>query len=239
MDDIIELGRAAGVGGEVVLRRRTDGGCAVDELIVNGVFAMDSIDTTTERHLAAVATGAGQPLHRVLIGGLGLGYTATEFLRLGTQQVEVVEIEASLVVWARAGATPTLARLAADPRVRLHVGDIAAVLLGTAEQPAGPWDAVVLDVDNGPDFLIHADNGTLYTQQVLEPALQLIRPGGTLAIWCQGRAPELFQLCRDLAPGATEHLSEVVRGSRRLEYAIYTMTSPGAPAATPSVRMNP
>jgi spermidine synthase len=226
VDDRLELGRAQGVAGEVVLRRRDSDDHEIEELIVNGTFAMDSVDTASERRLADVAFQADRSVRDVLVGGLGLGYTAAAVLRRNVRRVDVVEIQLPLVVWARAGLTPTLAAVAADPRVRLHIADIADVLLGRAGDPAGPWDAILLDVDNGPDFLIHDQNAGLYTPTLLAAAYRCLQPGGTLAIWCQSLAPELYQLCRSISATAAEHRVHTRRGDREWEYAIYSLTSP-------------
>ncbi len=207
-------------------------GSPVDELIVNGVFAMDSAHTDTERALAAwvpassgaIATGTDR-LPRVLIGGLGLGYTAAAVLERDVMAVDVVELEPCLVSWARAGVTATLAQVAADPRCQLHVGDVADVFGGRAE-PSGRWDAILLDVDNGPDFLIHAQNEPLYGEPMLAAAYRQLHPGGVLALWSQGPSPLLMRRLNRIAAGAREHRHAVQRDGRQLEYALYTLHRP-------------
>jgi spermidine synthase len=226
METLDTLGRHSGPRGEVVLRRRHGGGVAVEELIVNGVFAMDSADTETERQLAEVAL-AGHSSPRVLVGGLGLGYTADQLLAAGIDHLDVVEIEECLVDWAYAGLTATLARVANDPRVSLHAADVTAVLAGL-RGPRGPWDAIVLDVDNGPDFLIHDTNSALYTEPSLTAAYQQLTPGGTLAIWCQGPAPDLLATLRRLSPTVRPRSFHRSREGRPLSYVIYTAARAGA-----------
>jgi spermidine synthase len=92
------IARAETPAGEVALRRR-DG---VDELVVNGVFAMDSAEVTSE---LALADAAGSPPGRVLVGGLGLGYTAARLLDAGAERLRVVELAEPLLEWASAGLT--------------------------------------------------------------------------------------------------------------------------------------
>jgi spermidine synthase len=230
METLDTLGRHSGPRGEVVLRRRHGADGTVEELIVNGVFAMDSTDTWTERRLAEVAL-ADRAARKVLVGGLGLGYTAAELLSGEVETVDVVEIEGCLVEWAYAGLTATLAAVAADPRVTLHVADVTAVLTGGLDHRLqGPWDAIVLDIDNGPDFLIHGANSALYTEPNLAAAYAALNEGGTLAIWCQGPAPELLATLRRISPTARPHPFERVREGRRLSYVIYTATRTGGPA---------
>ena len=244
MDDLEELGRHVGPRGEVVLRRRTTSvGDPVEELIVNGAFAMDSAETETERRLGALARqGRGG---RILVGGLGLGYTAAEILTgpstssgsgptssgsgpTGSgdvERVDVVEIEEVLIDWAYAGLTPTLAAVAGDPLVRLHAGDIRQVLT-SAQPPSGPWDAIVLDVDNGPEFLIHAGNDALYAESTLRAAYGQLAPGGSMAIWCEGVTPDLLATLDRIGPDPREHRYPVRRGERRFTYAIYELIRP-------------
>jgi spermidine synthase len=227
METVDTVARHSGPRGDVALRRRQGDDGDVEELIVNGVFAMDSTDTWTERRLAEVAL-AGREHGRVLVGGLGLGYTAHRLLQADVAHLDVVEIEECLVDWAYAGLTPTLAAVADDPRVALHVADVTAVLAGLGGGPHGPWDAIVLDVDNGPDFLIHSANSTLYTEPSLLAAYASLGEGGTLAIWCQGPAPDLLTTLQRISPTARPTTFPRVRDGRRLSYVIYTATKPGA-----------
>jgi spermidine synthase len=223
MDELVTLARDTGPRGEVVLRRRGRGDQAVNELIVNGAFAMDSAETSSERTLARLAYELAPPGGRMLIGGLGLGYTALASLDLPVGQLEVAEVEGILVRWAQDGVTPGLSRVASDPRVNLVVDDVAEVL---TRSPEGSFDAVALDVDNGPDFLIHAGNASLYTPQFLGLAFSRLTPGGRLAIWCQGPSPELLRTMSTIAPTAHQRLYRVQRDQRRFSYAICTLDRP-------------
>ena len=214
------IGQVAGAHGEVALRRRTGpGGTVVTELIVDGVFAMDDVDTSTERALATetLRRCPGADL-RVLVGGLGLGWTAATVLaEPRVAEVDVAELQPALVRWATDGLLPGLPSLSAE-RLRLHVSDVAAHLAGSPRH----WDAVLLDVDNGPAFLVHQSNAGLYEEAGLATALGALRPGGVLAIWSSDPAPELADRLAAL-PGTAdvEHLLlPVDREGRRFDYAI-------------------
>jgi spermidine synthase len=225
MQTIQTLARHNGPRGEVVLRRRLDEACGVEELIINGVFAMDSSETSTEYLLGELALPSGRA-RRVLVGGLGLGYTVSAISAQEIDEIDVVEIEWCLIDWAQQGVTARLAAVASDPRIRLHTGDVRLVLQGRCDALVGPWDAIVLDVDNGPDFLIHGQNRELYTGDVLRAAYAQLTAGGTLAIWCQSAAPLLRAVLERIAPSTREHVIEVSRGQRRFRYVIYTVSRP-------------
>jgi spermidine synthase len=230
MEMLKTVGRGGGPRGEVVLRRRVHEGRTVEELIINGTFAMDSSETSTERLLAELALPRSHA-ERVLIGGLGLGYTVAAVAAKQVDRIDVVEIEQCLIDWAYQGATSTLAAVAVDPRVRLYAGDVRLVLEGRAAEPVGPWDAIVLDVDNGPDFLIHKENRELYTAASLRAAYGQLTAGGALAIWCQHPAPALLALLQGIAPSAQQHVIDTSRGERNFPYTIYTISRANHSAA--------
>ena len=221
-----ELGRVSGPHGEVALWRRTDeDGAAVTELVVDGVFAMDDVDTSTEQALAteALARVDGAEL-AVLVGGLGLGWTTAAVLRSpGVAEVVVVELADALLGWAAAGLLPGLPSTA-DPRLDLVAGDV-----GCAFTP-GRYDVVLLDVDNGPDFLVHTANAGLYRGSGLTRALAALRPGGVLAIWSADPSPALAARLAAL-PGAVDAeqlVLPVERDGRVFEYAILLVRSAAA-----------
>ncbi|MCZ2805274.1 hypothetical protein O2W18_09180 [Modestobacter sp. VKM Ac-2983] len=216
---VTELGRASGPHGEVVLRRRAaEDGSTHLELIVDGVFAMDDVDTSTERALAteALARCAGDRL-RVLVGGLGLGWTAaTALADPRVAAVDVAELQGALVGWAGRGLLPALSGV--DRRLRLYVTDVADHLAGSP----GRYDAVLLDVDNGPAFLVHRTNAPLYEEAGLATAIAALRPGGVLAVWSSDPAPELAGRLSALpdAADAAHLVLPVQRDGRRFDYAI-------------------
>ena len=233
MQPVQTIGRQDGPRGEVVLRRRLGDSRSTEELIINGVFAMDSSETSTEYLLGELALPNGRA-QRVLVGGLGLGYTVAAIAAKEVATIDVVEIEQRLIDWAQQGVTATLAAAVSDPRIHLHTSDVRLVLEGLCDGPHGPWDAIVLDVDNGPDFLIHDQNRALYTERGLRTAYAQLADGGTLVIWCQSAAPALRTLLGQIAPSVREHLIQVSRGERRFQYAIYTVSRP--PGSLPKAK---
>jgi spermidine synthase len=181
----VEVARALSERGEVVLRERVgdapDGGSGVLELRVNGVFVMDSRETRTERALATAALDRVERPHDVLVGGLGLGYTAQAVLADGrVRRLVVVELEETLVGWLRDGTVPHGPALLADDRLEVVVADVRRAVEDA--RPAS-YDLVLLDVDNGPDFLVHDANAELYRTTFLHAVRAVLRPGGVLVVW--------------------------------------------------------
>lgn len=156
------------------MRRRDDGTL---ELRVNGVFVMDDAETRSERLLARQVLDRGA--RRILVGGLGLGFTLRELLAGDVDRVIVAELEPDVVCWMRDGTVPG-ADLLADPRTEVRLADVTDVIRA---QPDGSLDAVVLDVDNGPDFLVHPHNAAVYCDPMAAECARVLRPGGTLWVW--------------------------------------------------------
>jgi len=144
---------------------------------------MNSRATGSEAALAELACAriAGRARPRVLIGGLGLGYTAAAALQhLGARsQVTVAELVPSVVEWVRGPLADLAGRPLDDPRVTVQETDVAEII-GAEEQA---WDAILLDVDNGPQALTRGTNDRLYSREGLKTAFAALRPQGVLAVW--------------------------------------------------------
>jgi spermidine synthase len=177
-----EIARAVSERGEILLRRRADDGAL--ELRVNGVFVMDDRETSSEELLAQVAL-SGSP-SRVLVGGLGLGYTVRALLAdARVREVVVAEIEPALVEWMRAGLVPSVLD---DPRVVVAAGDVRVVV---GEQADASYDGILLDVDNGPDFLVYDGNAVIYQDGFLAVCRSKLRAGGVLTVWSSSASAAL------------------------------------------------
>jgi spermidine synthase len=161
--------------GELVLRR--DG--EHHEIVSNGTFLMDTRTGESERELVRVAVrrrGA-----RILLGGLGVGFSLAEALLRDPAAVTVVEIEPAVVRWNREHlGTAALD----DPRVTVVVDDLTAFLARDRHR----YDAVCLDVDNGPEWTVTVDNAALYGDAGLSAVDRRLAPGGTLAVWSAHRS---------------------------------------------------
>lgn len=211
------VARERSAAGEVVLRRRG----AVTELIVGGVFVMDTVDVSTEVELARSALARHRRPDRVLVGGLGLGFTAATVLAdARVARLLVVELASPLARWAGQGLLPAAGL--DDDRLVVEVGDVADRIGGTA----GAWDVVLLDVDNGPGFLVRTENADLYGATGLAVAAAALAPGGILAIWSSHRSPQLFEGLRATGAGEVEEVVLTVhRDGREFDYAVYLLTA--------------
>ncbi|MFT5712563.1 MAG: spermidine synthase [Glaciecola sp.] len=129
-------------------------------------------------HIPSTATA------HVLVGGLGMGFTLSEALRMvsNKSQVTVAELIPEVVEWNRG----PLGKCANDPlqdlRTKIHMGDVRELL--TTHLPT--FDAILLDVDNGPEGLTHSNNNWIYSLEGLQDIYKVLRPKGMLAIWSAG-----------------------------------------------------
>ncbi|HEY9218589.1 MAG TPA: spermidine synthase [Phenylobacterium sp.] len=116
----------------------------------------------------------------VLIGGLGMGFTLRATLAaLGPKaEVTVAELVPAVVGWARGPLAEVFGGILDDPRTRIVEADVRTLIDGQ-----DVYDAILLDVDNGPDDLVQPDNAGLYTEAGLAAARRALRPGGVMAIW--------------------------------------------------------
>jgi len=171
-----KLAEAAVPGGEVLTLWRRGGDFFVslgrNELMTSRMWG-------SEEALAELGC-AGLPADaRVLVGGYGMGFTLRRALAvLGPRaQVTVAEIVPAILEWARGPMAGLTAGCLHDARVRVVEGDVAGAIAD------GGWDAVLLDVDNGPDGLARSGNDRLYSAGGLGAARAALRPGGRLAVW--------------------------------------------------------
>jgi spermidine synthase len=216
----VEVARAESERGELVLRLRDeDGDGTTLELRANGVFVMDTRETRSERALAQEALARHDEPARVLVGGLGLGFTLAAVLDdERVRRVTVVEIEPALVGWLLDETVPSGPALLADERVELVVDDVARALAATAP---GAYDAVLLDVDNGPGYLVHDANAALYGVDLLAATRRALAPGGLCVIWSADRNEPLHQALGEVFGDAEATAYDVNLQGRAEQYWLY------------------
>jgi spermidine synthase len=178
--------------GEISLRRRRDplSGDDVYEVKLGDEYLMSSLFTTGEIELTRIGLAElpETPLD-VVVGGLGLGYTARTALDdPRVRSLIVVDTLAEVIDWHRRGLVPLGAGLASDPRCRLVRGDFFAMTTGEPrgldpETPGRRFHAILLDVDHSPRHVLHPDHAVLYTRTGLTALAELLQPGGVFALW--------------------------------------------------------
>jgi len=217
--EVRRLAEARSARGEIVLTQRRSGDEPVLELRVNGVFVMDTVETSTEVALAAAALDLVDDPRSVLVGGLGLGFTARRVLAdPRVESLTVVEIEEAVVAWMRDGTIPHGPALLADGRLRIVEADLALAL---ADAPNASFDLVLLDVDNGPGNLVHDGNRALYQEPFLTRVRETLRSGGVLVIWSAAPAPELQAAMEATYGACTELPFAVTLQGREEQYLLY------------------
>jgi spermidine synthase len=167
-------------GNEFVLARHDDNWV----VRVDGRMLMSSKMHQSEIALAELALDAVPDAEAVLVGGLGLGYTLRAVLDGGgpNTRVTVAELVPELVEWNRTHLAPLNDRALEDPRVEVALGDVHETL----RRSRGRFDAILLDVDNGPMALSQARNQRLYNESGIRFCFDALRPGGVLTVWSVG-----------------------------------------------------
>jgi spermidine synthase len=158
---------------------------------------MNSRLSGSEEALATLACRRLEAVKRphLLIGGLGMGFTLRAALAvLGTEaRITVAELVPAVIAWARGPMAGIFGDSMTDPRVSIREGDVADVI----KAKASAFDAVLLDVDNGPEGLIRKANDALYDLRGLKAIRNALRPRGILAVWSSGPHPLFSKRLRD------------------------------------------
>jgi spermidine synthase len=163
-------------GTKIELARRGDEW----EVRANRTTLMTNRAHASEEALARLAFERTPGARRVLIGGLGLGYSLRATLDLLPVHglVTVAEISAKVVSWNRSEVAHLAGRPLDDPRARVFAGDVRDAI-----EQTGPYDAILLDVDNGPRSLVHDANERLYNNAGIAACAAALSPGGALVVW--------------------------------------------------------
>lgn len=217
----VVLDRREGPYGEVVLRRH--GGLL--QIIANGCFLMDTSDGRSERLLVDAAREAldGRAGPAVLIGGLGVGFSlahAARDPRWG--RITVVERQPAVIGWHRDGPlSPLSGRAFADPRTEIVEADLVAYVNETSDT----FDALCLDIDNGPGWTVDEDNEGLYSPAGLASCARVLRPDGVLAVWSAKPSAEFEETLRNA--GFKQVRTEEIPVARGVPDVVHLAVRPG------------
>ncbi|MER6168109.1 spermidine synthase [Streptomyces violaceorubidus] len=218
------LDRREGPYGEVVLRRHG----TLLQIIANGCFLMDTSDGRSERRLVdaaadALAASGGRGAPHLLVGGLGVGFSlvhAAADPRWG--RIAVVERERAIIDWHRAGPLAALSAGAlADPRTEIVEADLVEYVNETSDT----YDALCLDIDNGPGWTVTEGNDGLYAPSGLAGCARLLRPGGVLAVWSAQPSPEFEETLRNA--GFQQVRTEEIPVARGVPDVVHIGVGPG------------
>ncbi|QDO00720.1 spermidine synthase [Streptomyces sp. S1A1-8] len=217
----VVIDRREGPYGEVVLRRHG----ALLQIIANGCFLMDTSDGRSERLLVDAALDAldGRAEPKVLIGGLGVGFSlahAAADPRWG--HITVVEREGAIIDWHRDGPLAELSATAlADPRTEIVRSD----LLAHVNETSDTYDALCLDIDNGPGWTVTENNTGLYGPAGLASCARVLKPGGVLAVWSAQPSPEFEGTLRNA--GFHQVRTEEIPVARGVPDVVHLAVGPG------------
>ena len=187
---------------------------------------MNSRLSGSEEQLATLSAAriGTRPTPRILIGGLGMGFTLRAALATFGAEAEIVvaELVPAVVEWARGPLAAIHGTSLDDPRVTLHRGDVA-----TAITPEKPFDAILLDVDNGPDGLSRPANDRLYSAAGLAAARTALTPGGHLAVWSSAPDARFTKRLKQSGMTVEEITVRATRSGKGARHTIWFATRPG------------
>ncbi|MCC0034015.1 MAG: spermidine synthase [Rhodobiaceae bacterium] len=180
---------------------------------------MNSRLSGSEEALAKLAAEKlqGRQAPRILIGGLGMGFTLRAALEsLGPDAaITVAELVPEVIAWAKGPMAEVFGGCLEDPRVNLHAGDVGELIRARE----GAWDAILLDVDNGPDGLTRQGNDALYSAQGLAFAHRALTPGGIFSVWSSAPDPAFTRRLKQAGFQVAEvptRASKKKRGARHM-----------------------
>lgn len=226
--------------GVLSLRRRRLPGTETDvyEIKLGDEYLMSSRFTVAEIELARFGLAAlSRPDLDVVVGGLGLGYTAQAALENpAVRSLVVVDALAEVIEWHEQGLLPLGRQLTTDPRCRLVNGDFFAMSGSAAgfdpDRPRRRFDAVLVDIDHSPRNLLHPRHAALYEREGLESLAEHLNPGGVFALWSNDPPDAAFSA--SLAAVFATSDAHVVSfdnsfGDRDASNTVYTGVKPARP----------
>jgi len=218
----IDTARVPGADAELRLMRRG----AEFSMMLGQNELMNSRLSGSEEALATLACRRIEAVKRpnLLIGGLGMGFTLRAALAvLGPDaRITVAELVPAVIAWARGPMASIFAESLDDPRASILSGDVIEVI----QSHASAFDAILLDVDNGPEGLIRKANDALYNPKGLKAVRRALRPGGVLAVWSSGPHPLFSKRLGDAGFAVDEVAVRATTKRRGARHIIWFATKP-------------
>jgi spermidine synthase len=196
--NVEELGFEQTPLGELTLRRRKEpllNGRDVFEVKLGDEYLMSSVFTESERQLATLGLAPLKGELDVVVGGLGLGYTAAEVLKdQRVKRLFVIELFQAVIDWHQGGLVPLGEVLTADDRCELRQGDLFDLVRTGLDDnaPSSKFDAILVDIDHSPKHYLDEDHESLYSVEGLASVRRQLKPGGVFALWSNDPADDGF-----------------------------------------------
>jgi spermidine synthase len=206
----VELARAVTPTGDVLALRRRE---AEFEIRFNGwelITSRNSVSETALAHVVCARIDCTAP--RILIGGLGMGYTLRAVLDRvgGDARITVAELVPDVISWNLGPLAELANRPLEDDRVLVHGSDVGEIFAANRHG----FDAVLMDVDNGPEAVLYSPNHAFYSMAGLACIVGSLRPGGLLGLWSADRSPA-FERVVDASGLDAERVDIAIRGCRQ------------------------
>jgi spermidine synthase len=195
-------------------------------IVLGGNELMNTRQSGSEEALATLTCArlAGRRAPHLLIGGYGMGFTLRAALGVldAKARLTVAELVPQIIGWARGPMADLTAGCLDDPRVRLIEDDVARLI----QNGEGCYDAILLDVDNGPDGLTRPANSKLYSMRGLHSAREALTPGGALAVWSAARDPAFTRRLGDAGFAVEEIPVRARSNGKGAHHVIWLATAP-------------
>ena len=209
---VTELGYQKTSLGDLTLRRRTEPRLQNEEVFevkLGDEYLMSSVFTEAERQLATLGLASLEGELDVVVGGLGLGYTAAAVLKNErVSRLIVIDLFQAVIDWQKDGLVPLGKVLTGDARCELRQGDFFALARTgfDAVEPGRKFDAILLDIDHSPEHFLNQSNESFYSSDGLAGVRHQLRPGGVFALWSNDPADDDFTShLRKVFGSATAH----------------------------------
>ena len=226
---LLDTADMPGGGGELRLKQRG----REFSIMLGAIELMNSRLSGSEEALATLVCERLQPRRapEILVGGLGMGFTLRAALSaLGPDaRIVVAELVPAIIAWARGPMAEIFGGSLGDPRLALHEGDVGPYIAAHSTR----FDAILPDVDNGPEGLTRRANDSIYDLAGLMAARTALRPGGILAVWSSGPDATFTQRLRRTGFHVEEIGLRATGGKRGARHVIWIATRPDGPRADP------
>ncbi len=201
-------------------------------LKINGEQLMSSTWTLSERLLADIGCPGVPPVEakRILIGGLGLGFSMKRALEITGPDAEIVvaELLPEVADWNREHLQHVNGHLMKDPRVEIYLGDVYQAILEAAKGKRKKWDAILLDTDNGPTSLIQPQNKQMYDRRGFGVIFESLASGARAAYWAADEEPGFEKRLRKYGFRDTErHKIKAHERAKKATHRVYVGIKPG------------